>query len=51
MKGDREHCLASEMDGYRSKPIRPQELDRVLEKYLTLRIKSPNSSETLAVPQ
>jgi CheY-like chemotaxis protein len=34
MKGDREKCLAAGMDGYLSKPIRPQELDAVLQHYL-----------------
>jgi signal transduction histidine kinase/CheY-like chemotaxis protein len=33
MKGDRERCLAAGMDDYLSKPIRPQELDAILEKY------------------
>ena len=33
MKGDRERCLAAEMDGYLSKPIRAVELDEVLELY------------------
>ncbi|HEX4319301.1 MAG TPA: response regulator [Acidobacteriaceae bacterium] len=33
MKGDRERCLASGMDGFLSKPIRPQELDDVLDSY------------------
>ena len=33
MKGDRERCLAAGMDGYLSKPIRPQELDDVLDQY------------------
>jgi PAS domain S-box-containing protein len=33
MKDDRERCLAAGMDDYLSKPIRPQELDAVLEKY------------------
>ena len=31
MKGDRERCLAAGMDGYVSKPLRPQELFEVLE--------------------
>ena len=34
MKGDRERCLAAGMDGYLSKPIRPRELDAILQSYL-----------------
>jgi PAS domain S-box-containing protein len=33
MKGDRERCLNSGMDGYLSKPFRPIELFRAVEKY------------------
>jgi two-component system, sensor histidine kinase and response regulator len=35
MKGDRERCIEAGMDGYLSKPIRPQELDQVLDTYLS----------------
>jgi PAS domain S-box-containing protein len=31
MKGDRERCIAAGMDGYLSKPIRPEGLDDVLD--------------------
>jgi PAS domain S-box-containing protein len=31
--GDRERCLAARMDGYLSKPIRPVQLDEVLDRY------------------
>ena len=34
MKGDRERCMTAGMDGYLSKPIRSQELDDLLDKYL-----------------
>ncbi|HEX2919329.1 MAG TPA: response regulator, partial [Edaphobacter sp.] len=34
MNGDRERCLAVGMDGYLSKPIRPQELDDLLDAYI-----------------
>ncbi|HWM09924.1 MAG TPA: response regulator [Solirubrobacteraceae bacterium] len=34
MKGDRERCLDAGMDDYLSKPLRPEALDEVLERWL-----------------
>ncbi len=34
MKGDRERCEEAGMDGYLAKPLRPEELDAVLQKYM-----------------
>ncbi|MGH9744207.1 MAG: response regulator, partial [Candidatus Acidiferrum sp.] len=48
MKGDREKCLAGGMDGYLTKPIRPQELDQLLETYLTHRAETKEAAETVA---
>jgi two-component system sensor histidine kinase/response regulator len=45
MKGDQERCMAAGMDGYLSKPIRPQELYEVLEKCLARRMEAANVSE------
>ena len=45
MKGDREKCLAAGMDGYLSKPIRSQELDAVLQRYLQ------RAGETIPSPE
>jgi PAS domain S-box-containing protein len=46
MKGDREKCLAGGMDGYLTKPIRPQELDEVLQSFLQRRAESTQTQES-----
>jgi signal transduction histidine kinase/DNA-binding response OmpR family regulator len=46
MKGDQERCLAAGMDGYLSKPIRPQELDSILETYVARRTGTLHIKET-----
>lgn len=38
MKGDREKCLAGGMDGYLTKPIRPAELEQILDLYVERRL-------------
>jgi len=45
MRGDQERCREAGMDGYLTKPIRPQELDAVLEKYVALRISATKAPE------
>jgi two-component system sensor histidine kinase/response regulator len=47
MIGDRERCLAAGMDGYLTKPIRPHELDALLEGYVARRFAAPNPPETV----
>ena len=51
MKGDRERCLAGGMDDYLTKPMRPQELDAILEKYLALRKTPAKVPEPLGLRQ
>jgi two-component system sensor histidine kinase/response regulator len=47
MKGDQERCLEAGMDGYLSKPIRPQELDEILDRYVARRMELAVSSASL----
>jgi len=47
MKGDRERCLESGMDGYVSKPIQVKELHAAIEKYVP---GMAAASESLAAP-
>ena len=44
VKGDEERCREAGMDGYLAKPIRPHELDAVLEAYMGAQVRdlSPN---------
>jgi two-component system sensor histidine kinase/response regulator len=45
MKGDQDRCFAAGMDGYLTKPVRPQELDAVLSEQITAK---KNSGKTPA---
>jgi two-component system sensor histidine kinase/response regulator len=46
MKGDEGRCLAAGMDGYVSKPIRPDELDAVLDSHIARRRERAHTQAT-----
>ena len=50
MKGDRERCLAAGMDGYLPKPIRSQDLDQVLERYVAEAARNGTGSAPAPAP-
>jgi len=43
VKGDQDRCLAAGMDGYLPKPIRPEELDALLQTYISKRTEAQAS--------
>jgi len=45
MKGDREKCMAGGMDGYLTKPIRPNELDQLLDIYVARHAEGRSETE------
>lgn len=49
MESDRQRCLDAGMDDYLSKPIHSVDLQRTLEKYLSVQLESPPCSNSIPV--
>jgi signal transduction histidine kinase/DNA-binding response OmpR family regulator len=47
MNGDKERCIEAGLDGYLAKPIRPQELDEVLDRHVALKNTGPTQDESV----
>jgi len=45
MRGDREKCIAAGMDDYLAKPVEPESLDRILEKWLCRKLCASAASQ------
>jgi len=50
MMGDREKCIAAGMDDYITKPIRAEDLQRVLEQWSSLPLKKAETSLSTSAP-
>jgi CheY-like chemotaxis protein len=51
MQGDRERCITAGMDGYLTKPIRPQELDALLDTYMAVAREPALLEDPVGLPQ
>jgi CheY-like chemotaxis protein len=47
MKGDEERCIAAGMDGYLTKPIRPEALDEILKRIARSEVSFSTAGTTL----